>query len=53
MILDEEMTKIKVIDLEKLWNFVVYNFFIWNYLVLRNAVWNLISKLLKNSDFSF
>jgi hypothetical protein len=24
---DGEMTKIKVIDLEKLWNFVVYNFF--------------------------
>jgi hypothetical protein len=26
---DRETTKIKVVDLEKLWNFIVDNFFIW------------------------
>jgi hypothetical protein len=41
-----EMTKKKVVDLEKLCNFVVDNFFIWNYLVKENYVsiseiWNL------------
>jgi hypothetical protein len=50
---DGETTKIKVIDLEKLWNFVVYNYFIWNHLLLQNIVWNLILKLLKTTDFSF
>ena len=28
---DGETTKIKVVDLEKLYNFVVDNFFIWNH----------------------
>ena len=32
------MTKIKVIDLEKLYNFVVDNFFILNYFVKENYV---------------
>jgi hypothetical protein len=36
--LDGEMTKIKVVDLEKLWDFVVYNFFIWNHLLLQNTI---------------
>jgi hypothetical protein len=27
---DGETTKMKVVDLEKLWNFAVHNFFIWN-----------------------
>jgi hypothetical protein len=27
----------KVVDLEKLWNFVVNNFFIWIYLVLQTV----------------
>ena len=40
---DEEMTKIKVIDLEKLYNFVVDNFLIWNHFVKENYVW--ISKI--------
>ena len=40
---DEEMTKIKVVDLEKLHNFIVENFFIWNYFVKKNYVW--ISKI--------
>ena len=31
--LDEEMSKIKFVDLEKLYNFVVDNFFIWSHLV--------------------
>jgi hypothetical protein len=31
---DGETTKTKVIDLEKLFNFVVHNFFIWNNLLL-------------------
>jgi hypothetical protein len=33
------MTKIKVVDLDKLKNFVVDNFFIWNYLVNVNYIW--------------
>ena len=37
---DGEMSKTKVIDIEKLCNFVVDNFFIWNYLLVQNAIWN-------------
>jgi hypothetical protein len=50
---DGETTKTKIVDLKKLCNFVVYNFFIWNNLLLQNVVWNYILKLLKNSNFSF
>ena len=39
MVLDGEMTKMKVADLEKLYNFVVDNFFIWNHFVKENYVW--------------
>jgi hypothetical protein len=53
MTLDGEVTKIKVVDRKKLWNFDVYNFFIWNLLLLQNAIWILILKLLKNTYFSF
>ena len=49
MISDGETTKIKVVDLEKLWNFVVDNFLIWNHLVKENYVW--ISKNLKFEFF--
>ena len=35
-----KMTNIKVADLDKLYNFVVDNFFIWNHLVFKNVVWN-------------
>jgi len=34
----EKTVKMKVVDLEKLWNFVVDNFFIWNHLVIENYV---------------
>ena len=40
---DEEMIKIKVVDLKKLHNFVVDNFLIWNHFVKENYVW--ISKV--------
>ena len=36
---DEKMTKIKVIDLDKLYNFVVDDFLSWNHLVFENIVW--------------
>ena len=36
---DGQIAKTKVIDLKKLWNFVVDNFFIWNHLVMKNYVW--------------
>ena len=36
---DGETTKMKVVDHEKLWNFVADNFFIWNHLVKENYVW--------------
>ena len=42
-LLDEEMTKIKIVDLEKLHNFVVDNFLSWNHFVKENYVW--ISKI--------
>jgi len=35
----EKNAKMKVVDLEKLWNFVVDNFFIWNHLLVENYVW--------------
>jgi len=35
---DEEITKTKVIDLDKLFNFVVGNFFSWNHLLFQNLV---------------
>jgi len=44
-ILDGEATKTKVIDLEKLCNFVVDNFFIWNHLCNENYVWFLKFKI--------
>ena len=37
---DGETSKTKVVDLEKLCNFVVENFLIWDHLLLENAVWN-------------
>ena len=36
---DGDTTKMKVVDLKKLWNFVVDNFFIWIHLVMENYVW--------------
>jgi len=42
---DGEMTKTKVVDLKKLYNFVVDNFFIWNHLSMKKSrefahIWN-------------
>jgi hypothetical protein len=37
---DEEMTKIKVVDLDKFYNFYVYDFFSWNNLVFQNDIWS-------------
>ena len=37
---DEEMTQIKVIDLDELYNFAYDGFFSWNHLVLVNVVWS-------------
>ena len=36
---DGEMTKIKVIDIDELYNFVVDDIFSWNRLVSENVVW--------------
>jgi hypothetical protein len=35
-----KITKIKVIDVDELFNFVVDNFFNWNHLVFENVVWS-------------
>jgi hypothetical protein len=35
-----ETLNIKVVDPEKLWNFVVYNFFISNHIVNEIQIWN-------------
>ena len=37
---DEEMIKIKVIDLDKFYNFYVHDFFGWDHLVFQNDVWS-------------
>ncbi len=54
---DEEMTKIKVIDIHELYNFLVDDFFSWNHLVFKNFVWNSHNlkfkfKLLKQSHIA-
>jgi hypothetical protein len=36
---DGQTEQTKVVDLKKLWNFVVDNFLIWNHLVKKNYVW--------------
>ena len=38
--MDEEMTKIKVVDPDKFYNFYVHDFFSWNHLVFLNDVWS-------------
>jgi hypothetical protein len=43
-----ETLNMKVVDTKKLWNFVVYNFFIWNHVV--NEIQNWISQIW-NSNF--
>ena len=35
-----EITKIKVVDLEKFYNFYVYDIFIWNHLMFQNDIWS-------------
>jgi hypothetical protein len=35
---DEQMTKIKVVDFDELYNFYVHDFFNWNHLLLKNIV---------------
>jgi hypothetical protein len=37
---DEQMTKIKSVDLDDFYNFVVDNFFRWNHLLFQNFVWS-------------
>jgi len=39
--MDREVHKTKVLDLKKLYNFIVDNFFIWNYLSNKNYIWSL------------
>jgi hypothetical protein len=37
---DKEMTNIKVVDLDELYNFYIHHFFNWNHLVYQNLVWS-------------
>ena len=37
-LLNEEMIKIKVVDLDELYNFGIHHFFIWNHLMVENLV---------------
>ena len=37
-LLDEQMTKIKVVDFDEFYNFVVVDFFSWNHLLFENVV---------------
>jgi hypothetical protein len=36
----EEMTKIKVVNLDKFYNFYIHDFFSWSHLMFQNDVWN-------------
>jgi len=38
-LLNEEMTKIKVEDLDELYNFYIHHLYSWNHLVVENKVW--------------
>ena len=42
---NKEMIKINVVDLEKLYNFVVKNFLIWICLGLQNSIWNFLCRV--------
>jgi hypothetical protein len=48
MTTDGQTAKTKVVDVKKLWNCVVDNFFIWNHLIMKNYIW--IYQIL-NSNF--
>ena len=37
---NEKMTKIKVGDLDELYNFYIHHFYNWNHLVVENQVWS-------------
>jgi hypothetical protein len=50
---DGEMTKTKVVDLEKLCNFVVDNFFIWNHLVKKKLCLNFLDLKFKFLKFNY
>jgi hypothetical protein len=43
MVSNGETLNMKVVDPEKLWNFVVYKFFIWNH--IANEIQNWISQI--------
>ena len=38
ILLDKEITKIKVVDLDELYNFGIHHFFSWNNLMVENLV---------------
>ena len=40
----------KIVDLQKLWNYVVDNFLIWNHLIMQNYVYDLGRKNLLNKN---
>ena len=37
---DEQMTKIKVVNLDEFYNFYVHDFFSWSHLLFENDVWS-------------
>jgi hypothetical protein len=37
---DKQMIIIKFVDLDELYNLVVYDFFIWNHLMFQNLIWS-------------
>jgi hypothetical protein len=39
-LLDEQMTKIKVLNLDELYNFYIHDFSSWNHLLFKNIVWS-------------
>ncbi len=38
-LLNKQMTKIKIVDLDGLYNFVVYDFFSWSRSLIKNSIW--------------
>ena len=47
-LLNEEMTKTKVVDLDEFYNFVVDDFFNWNHLLFQNVVSSLDNFVVDN-----
>ena len=47
---NEEMTKIKVVELDEFYNFYVHDFSGWSHLIFQNDVWSCYFFEIQNSN---